>query len=339
MSISLIVPVYNRPEEIDELLASCLEQTDPDFQLVIVEDGSERDCEAVCDRYADRLRIKYYAKENSGPGLTRNYGFERSTGSYGVFLDSDVLLPEHYIEAIKRETAKHQYDVFGGPDRAHPSFSPLQKAINYAMTSFFTTGGIRGGTETHDSADGRTKAKSFHPRSFNMGITREVFERTGGFRAMRFGEDIDLSIRIRESGFSSGLIRGAFVYHKRRTSFKQFFKQVHNSGIARINLHLLHPGTLKVVHVLPAVFVVGVVVSLLLALFWSPAWLIPLGGWAGAIFIDAILEEGSLYVAVLAVVASVVQLWGYGTGFLIAAWRRLIRGQGERAAFLDTFYE
>lgn len=224
---SIIVPVYNRPQEVDELLGSLCTQTVTDFEVIIVEDGSSVPCKAVCQRYTDRLNIRYFAKPNSGPGLSRNYGAERAQGTYLLILDSDVILPADYLNNIRTELQRQPVDAFGGPDRAHESFTPVQKAINYAMTSFFTTGGIRGG---------KKKMDKFYPRSFNLGVHREVFAALGGFSDMRFGEDIDFSIRIFRNGYTCRLFPTAWVWHKRRATFRQFFKQVHNSEIGRAHV-------------------------------------------------------------------------------------------------------
>ena len=227
MKYSFIVPVYNRPDEVDELLESLEGQTLKDFEVVVVEDGSDKPCKDVCDRHADVLDIHYYIKPNSGPGQSRNYGAERAGGEYLIVLDSDVVLPEGYLAAVDKELQDAPADAFGGPDRAHPSFTDTQKAISYSMTSFYTTGGIRGGNK---------KLDKFYPRSFNMGIRRETYMSLGGFSRMRFGEDIDFSIRIFKAGCRCRLFPEAWVWHKRRTDFRKFWRQVYNSGIARINL-------------------------------------------------------------------------------------------------------
>jgi glycosyltransferase involved in cell wall biosynthesis len=321
--------VYNRPDEVDELLASLVSQTFRDFEVIIVEDGSAVPCEEVAKRYADRLTVNYYFKENSGPGQSRNYGAERSSGEYLIILDSDVILPPDYLQAVENELLREPADAFGGPDRAHSSFTDMQKAINYSMTSFFTTGGIRGG---------KKKMDKFYPRSFNMGIRAEVYRSLNGFSKMRFGEDIDFSIRIFASGYACRLFPDAWVYHKRRTDLKKFFKQVHNSGIARINLYKKYPSSLKLVHLLPAVFTVGVVVFLLGALFCRYS-LLPLMLYALLVCVDAALQNRSLKIGLYAVAASYVQLTGYGTGFLIAFWQRCILGRGEFEAFKKNFYK
>ena len=327
---SVIIPVYNRPGEVDELLGSLtLQHKGTRFEVLIVEDGSENDARAVVDKYTDRLDVHYFAKPNQGPALTRNYGAGRAQGNYFVFFDSDCIIPKNYFQEVSQQLRTHYTDAYGGPDMAHPAFTPVQKAISYAMTSFFTTGGIRGG---------KRKMDKFYPRSFNMGYSREVYQATEGFANMRFGEDVDMSLRILAHDFSTQLIPGAGVYHKRRTNFRQFFKQVHNSGIARINLFKRHPHSLKPVHILPALFVLGTVALLGLS-FWCPWALLPLGFYALLLFADALWQEKNLRVATWAVGAAFVQLFGYGTGFLKATWKRLILRKGEFRAFEKNFYE
>ena len=328
MRYSVIIPVYNRPDEVDELLASLCGQTVKDFETIIVEDGSSLPCKEVVERYADRLDLHYHVKENSGPGQSRNYGVEHARGTYVLILDSDVVLPSGYLAAVEAELQAQPCDAFGGPDRAHASFSPVQKAINYAMTSFFTTGGIRGG---------KKKMDKFYPRSFNMGVRREVYQALNGFSSMRFGEDIDFSTRIFKGGYACRLFPEAWVWHKRRTDLRKFFKQVHNAGIARIHLTKRHPGTLKLVHLLPMVFTLGCVACLLAAPFW-PWSLLPLLLFSLVIFADATRQERSAGVGLRAVAASFVQLVGYGTGFLRAWWNRCVLGRGEFEAFRKNFY-
>lgn len=329
MRYSLIIPVYNRPDEVDELLESLTRQHFQDFEVLVVEDGSSVPCESVVYRYATSLDIHYLKKANSGPGQTRNFGAERSRGEYLLILDSDCVLPPNYLDAIEAELQKEPADAFGGPDRAHESFTRVQKAINYAMTSFFTTGGIRGG---------KKKMDKFYPRSFNMGIRREIYQDLGGFSKMRFGEDIDFSIRIFKAGYRCRLFPDAWVWHKRRTDWRKFFKQVYNSGIARINLYKKYPESLKLVHILPAVFTLGVCAILLLSLVcpWS---LLLLFVFVLVILIDASLQNKSLFIGVLSVIAAFIQLIGYGTGFLSAWWKRCVCKEGEFAAFEKNFYQ
>ena len=337
MKYSLVIPVYNRPNEVEELLESLTKQRFDDFEVVIVEDGSKEKSDAVCQRYADRLKISYYYKDNSGPGMSRNYGVERAQGDYVIVLDSDVVVPEGYFEAVERHMAETPVDVFGGPDRAHADFSNLQKAINYSMTSFFTTGGIRGS---------KKKLDKFYPRSFNMGIRREVYNRLGGFSKMRFGEDIDFSIRLYKEGCKVGLFTEAWVWHKRRTDLKKFFRQVSNSGVARINLYKKYPESLKLVHLLPAAFTVGLAVCLLGALVlglagisWWHVCLWPIGLFVVLIFVDSLLKNKNLSVAVQSIMASFVQLVGYGWGFIHAWWKRCVLGQDEFGMFKKNFYK
>lgn len=329
MIFSVIIPVYNRPQEVKELLESLFHQNYKDFEVIVVEDGSSVSSKEVVAQFSSCLDVRYYEKSNSGPGQSRNYGAKRSKGDYLIILDSDVILPPGYLDAVCEELRRKPADAFGGPDRADDSFTPMQKAINYAMTSFFTTGGIRGG---------KRKMDKFYPRSFNMGIRREVYEALGGFSNMRFGEDIDFSIRIFKNGYSCRLFPEAWVYHKRRTDLRKFFKQVYNSGIARINLYKKYPDSLKLVHLLPAFFTVGTTLLLLgstLTLF-SPFLLLL---YAFLIFVDATLQTGSVGVGIRSVAASFVQLLGYGSGFLGAWWKRCVLGQDEFTAFERNFYK
>ena len=344
MKYSIIVPVFNRPDEVDELLESLSNQTLRDFEVIIVEDGSIKTCKDVCDKYAGILSLYYYAKENSGTGQSRNYGAERAKGDYLIILDSDVVLPTGYLEAVDKELKQNPTEAFGGPDAAHPSFTPIQKAISYSMTSFFTTGGIRGG---------KAKLDKFYPRSFNMGIRRDVYLQLGGFSKMRFGEDIDFSYRIVEAGHKPRLFPEAWVWHKRRTDFRKFFRQVYNSGIARINLEKRHPGTMKLVHLLPTVFTVGVIGLILISavgralmhyvdrdqFYWMcfAPW-IPILLYSLLICIDSSFKNKSLRVGILSVPAAFVQLMGYGFGFIESWWKRCVLKQDEFQAFEQTFY-
>ena len=314
MRFSIIIPVYNRPQEVDELLDSLCRQTVTDFEVVVVEDGSSEKCEDICNKYRNQLNVRYYFKDNSGPGPSRNYGAERSQGEYLLILDSDVIVPDNYVETIQAELDTNPCDAFGGPDKALPTFTPIQKAINYSMTSFFTTGGIRGG---------KKKMDKFYPRSFNMGIRKDVYEALGGFAAMRYGEDIDLSTRIFKGGYSCRLFPDAFVYHKRRVDFRAFFRQVKHSGNARIELKRKYPETFKLVHLLPAAFVVGNLILVALAIFSSWLWLLPIALYVVMVFADSLVKNKSAKVAALSIVASYVQLFGYGIGFLESSYKAL----------------
>lgn len=310
MLYSIIIPVYNRPQEVDELLDSLTQQSYKKFETLIIEDGSEDDCKDVIKKYESVLNIRYYYKENSGQGFSRNYGFERARGDYFIVFDSDCLIPDQYLETVNEGVQQQSLDAYGGPDRAHSGFSPVQKAISYAMTSPLTTGGIRGN---------KRHTGTFHPRSFNMGISREVYEKTGGYRITRMGEDIEFSIRIIEEGFTVGLISGAYVYHKRRTSLIEFFNQLHFFGRARINISRFYPQELKLIHTLPTLFTVGVIFYFTLP-FWSLAlfeWFsIPLILCLLVLFTHAAVKNRSIYLGVLSTIASIIQLLAYGVGFL-----------------------
>lgn len=342
MRFSFIIPVYNRPQEVDELLESLCGVQGEAFEVVVAEDGSTQPCKEVVDKYLDRLYIRYFTKPNSGPGPTRNEAAKVAAGEWLIFLDSDTLIPPDYLSEVAKELAKGPVDAFGGPDRAHEDFTPVQKAISYSMTSFFTTGGIRGSNE---------KLDKFHPRSFNMGIRKDVFEALKGFSLMRFGEDIDLSIRIFEAGYHCRLFSGAWVYHKRRTDFRKFFRQVFNSGIARIVLQKKHPGTLKLVHLLPALFTIGTGGLIVLSLFWPPA-LLPLIAYALLIFFDSLSDiHGKAYhgflqttwaclkMGTLSVIAAFVQLIGYGCGFIFALGGGGRTAKKDLEAFNKEFYK
>ena len=346
MKYSIIVPVFNRPDEVDELLESLLSQEEKDFEVIIVEDGSKVPCKKVCDKYANRLELHYYYKDNSGPGQSRNYGAERAKGDYLLILDSDVVLPKGYIRAVSEELNREPADAFGGPDCAHESFTDTQKAISYSMTSFFTTGGIRGG---------KKKLDKFYPRSFNMGIRRDVYQELGGFSKMRFGEDIDFSIRIFKAGKRCRLFPEAWVWHKRRTDFRKFWKQVYNSGIARINLYKKYPDSLKLVHLLPMVFTVGTTCLLLLILsglfllcipilniigsLLVMIGLIPLLLYSIIICVDSTMQNNSLKIGLLSIAAAFIQLTGYGCGFISAWWKRCVCGMDEFSAYEKNFYK
>jgi len=327
---SIVIPVYNRPIEVDELLRSLCAQTSKNFEVVIVEDGSSEKCQHIVEKYTLELSISYFYKENSGPGTSRNYGAARSKGDYIVFFDSDCIIPPTYMSSVNLFLTTTPVDAFGGPDKAHASFTITQKAINYSMTSFFTTGGIRGGNEKMDK---------FFPRSFNMGFSKEVFEITGGFSTMRFGEDIDMSIRILSNNFTTALIKNAFVYHKRRTDLKKFFKQVFNSGMARINLYKKHPNSLKVVHLLPTTFVVGCLMLLVLSICISAWAIVPLLFYIFLVFTDSLIRNKNIKVAFKSIFASFVQLFGYGTGFMVAFWKRIVLRKSDATAFVNNFYK
>lgn len=316
---SIIIPVYNRPGEIDDLLASLAAQTVKNFEVAITEDGSTVPCREVCDKYAGEIDIRYYVQDNNGRSPARNNSMDNATGDYFVFFDSDCVIPPAYFATLADALDTCPLDCFGGPDAAHDSFSDTQKAINFAMTSFLTTGGIRGG---------KARLEKFTPRTFNMGFSRKVYETVGGFREM-FSEDIDMSKRIEAAGFRTGLLRQCPVYHKRRLSLRKFFRQVHVFGMSRITLKLLYPGALKLVHALPACFVIGLLALIAAGIFVSPWFLAPIGVYVLALFGAALASTRSLKVALLAVPAAFIQLIGYGTGFIKAFFTKIILGKGR----------
>lgn len=320
MFFSIVIPLYNRPDELRELLTSLLHQTYNSFEVIIVEDGSTKPADKIAQYFNNRLDIKYFSKENEGQGYARNYGFARAKGDYFIVFDSDILVPPDYLDLVKDAIEKNGWDAFGGPDAAHPSFTTIQKAISYSMTSPFTTGGIRGN---------KKHVGQFHPRSFNMGISRAVWESTGGYKLSRRSEDIEFSIRMINSGFKVGLIPEAFVYHKRRTSFPQFYKQTKAFGKGRIDISMLYPNELKLVHTLPAIFTLGVITLVVLNIINSfiltDIKLLQYIVYMGNIFliaytillaIHALLVTKNIFVALNGVVAAYTQLFAYGTGFM-----------------------
>lgn len=319
MQFSIIIPVYNRPDEVKELLESLTQQTCQDFEVVVVEDGSSLKCEDVALSFKNKLALSYHYKVNEGRSIARNYGISKASGEYYIIFDSDCIIPPHYFETVRDFLKENPVDCFGGPDSAHPSFTPVQKAISYSMTSFFTTGGLRGSGK---------KITKFYPRSFNMGFNKKVMDATGGFPNIPLAEDIELSFRIEKAGLKIALIEKAFVYHKRRTSFKQFFRQVNRFGIGRIDLYKKYPSTLKLTHFVPALFVCFAVVSFLLALI-CPVFLLPLLLYLFLILVDATIKNKSVSIGFLSVWSSIVQMFGYGTGFMKAFFKRVVLGQGE----------
>ena len=317
---SFIIPVYNRPHEVKELLESFLTLKGTDFEVVVVEDGSAQDCQEIVKQFSSRLPVYYHYKENTGPGLTRNLGAEKAIGEWFIFLDSDTLLPNGYLEGVLGAFRTQEMDGFGGPDKDRVDFLPIQKAISYSMTSWLTTGGIRGSTKS---------IERFKPRSFNMGIKREAFEALGGFSSMRYGEDIDFSLRMEKAGYQTAYIGQAYVYHKRRTTFKAFFHQVRHSGEARIALSKKHKGSFKLLHLFPSVFTLGLVASLLLYIYLPILGMVGLlsyGFYSILILMDASFKNRSFSIGLLSLAASYVQLVGYGLGLLRAGTISFFKG-------------
>ena len=327
---SIIIPIYNRPEELDELLSTLLDQSFKDFEVVVVEDGSTNDCLHVVKKYDQQLSIHYYKKENGGQGFARNYGYERANGEFLIVFDSDCLIPSHYLQNVDDYLQVNEVDAFGGPDAAHDSFTVTQKAINHVMTSLFTTGGIRGN---------KKHVGTYHPRSFNMGISRKVWEETNGYIIPFMGEDMEFSTRILNSGFKTALITDAFVYHKRRTSLVKFFKQLKYFGRARINLSRFHSGQVGIIHLFPLLFTVGLVLSVALSSFDNPIrWLglSAYGIYLGLIGLEGLVKTKSLSVALLAPITALLQLTGYGYG-LVYEWQRKIRGIDPNTKYIELY--
>jgi glycosyltransferase involved in cell wall biosynthesis len=305
---SVIVPVFNRPEEVKELLESHTHQTLKNFEVILVEDGSTLSSKEVYEEYSDKLVIQYIFKQNSGPGPSRNVGFEKARGEYFVVFDSDCVLPVHYFEAVDKFLTTQPVDAWGGPDRGREDFTLLQQAMGFTMASFWTTGGIRGG-----------KKNNFQPRSFNMGMSRIVFEQTKGFAFDRFAEDIELSIRVRKLGFTTALIPDAYVFHKRRTTFSQFFNQVSNFGKGRILVGRNHAGEVKLTHWFPSLFLIGLLSLPFLFMISSFLFTIAVAGYFLyflMILLDALRVTHSPIVALLSIPSALIQLIGYGYGFL-----------------------
>lgn len=329
LNFSIIIPVYNRPDEIDELLESLTKQTyTKDFEIVVIEDGSTKKCDTVVGKYTDKLNIKYLSKHNTGAGLSRNFGMKNARGNYFIILDSDVLVPPTYLEIVAKKLTDNYTDAYGGPDAAHKSFSPLQKAINYSMTSLLTTGGLRG----------NKKAKSkFQPRSFNFGISKIAFKATEGFKSRKIGEDIDLSFRLWENDFETQLISDAFVYHKRRTSLIQFFKQTYKFGKERPVLSKQYPGTSKITYWFPSLFVLGTLLVFTSSLLGFYLPLYAFGIYIFAIGLDASLLNKSLKIGLLSIATTFVQFFGYGLGFLVSSSRYLFSRQLGRSAKTRSF--
>lgn len=313
---SVVIPVYNRPNELNDLLESLTTQTRQDFEVIVVEDGSTIPSEEVVQTFQKKLPIRYYSKPNSGPGPSRNFGYAHAHGEYFVVFDSDCILPQTYFESVDQALKTEPLDAWGGPDRAHEKFSVFQRAMAYTMSSVLTTGGIRGGKKRVDW---------FQPRSFNMGISKEVFDRTQGFTFDRFAEDIEFSIRMKKAGFRIGLIYDAFVFHKRRATFPQFFKQVFNFGKGRALIGRVHPEEVKLAHWFPAAFTAGTLA--LPVLYFTGGLLFPIGVglvflYLALIFFDALKTGRHLGVAGLSVLSALLQLWGYGLGFLAEKLRQ-----------------
>ena len=331
LSFSFIIPVYNRPDEIKELLESLTEQTfKTPFEVVIVEDGSSLPSDKIVEHYNDKLQLSYFYKQNSGPGDSRNYGMKLAKGNYFLILDSDCILPPQYLEEVNASLQSEYVDCFGGPDTAHTSFSALQKAINYSMTSIFTTGGIRGSKKA---------INKFQPRSFNMGISKAAFEASGGFGKIHPGEDPDLTIRLWKAGYNTKFIEKAFVFHKRRISWKKFYQQVHKFGLTRPILNSWHPETRKVTYWFPAVFILGLFFSVVAYFLGFRYALFLYCGYFILIFMDSLLRNKSLLIALMSILAVVIQFYGYGTGFVKSTFLINLLNRNPQKVFPKLFFK
>ena len=330
LEYSFVIPVYNRPEEIRELLQSMTALLfEREYEVVIVEDGSTLPCDEVIAQFSSKLKISYYLKNNTGPGDSRNYGMEKATGNYFLILDSDVLLPPEYLKEVDASLSLNYSDCFGGPDAADESFTDLQKAINYSMTSFLTTGGIRG----------RKKAVGkFQPRSFNMGLSQKAFQASGGFGFIHPGEDPDLALRLEDLGFKTVLIPQAFVYHKRRIDWNKFHAQVHKFGKVRPILNAWHPQSARITYWFPSVFIIGLLIATLVFITGNSFLLILYLSYFGIIGLDAAVKNKSFNIGIAAIPATFIQFWGYGTGFLISVWKIKFLKLHPEIAFPELFF-
>jgi len=330
MNFSFIIPVYNRPDEIEELLHSLAKQNyDHDFEIVIVEDGSSIPCEEVINTFRDKLNISYFFKENSGPGDSRNFGMKNAKGDYFLILDSDCILPSNYLSEAEKALTENFADCFGGPDNALDSFTDIQKAINFAMTSLLTTGGIRGGSE---------KIDKFQPRSFNMGLSKKAFEASNGFGNIHPGEDPDLSIRLWKMNFETKLFSKVFVYHKRRIDWSKFYKQVNKFGKARPILNSWYPEYNKLTYFFPSAFLVGFLFSILFFIFGIELFLILYGIYFIAILISSTIKNRSFSIGILSVFAVAMQFYGYGIGFIKSYFNIILLKKKPQSAFPELFF-
>ncbi|MBD0823105.1 glycosyltransferase [Aestuariibaculum marinum] len=331
LQFSFIIPVYNRPDETQELLQSFENlNTKTPFEIVIVEDGSSITSKAVVDSFKGKLNISYFFKKNSGPGDSRNYGMHKAKGNYFIILDSDCILPPQYLNEVEKSLTENYVDCFGGPDAAHESFTNLQKAINFSMTSFITTGGIRGNKKSVDT---------FEPRSFNMGISKQAFEASKGFGYIHPGEDPDLSIRLWNLGYKTKLIPEAYVYHKRRISWRKFYIQVNKFGMVRPILNVWHPQTKKLMYWFPTVFSLGFLLSIILLLFQVDAFFKLYVLYFSIAFITALISTKSIVVSVLSLIAISVQFFGYGYGFLKSTWVVSVLKRNPESQFPKLFFK
>ena len=331
LSFSFIIPVFNRPDEIKELLESFSEMENVvPFEIVIVEDGSSVESDKVVERFKPELDIKYFFKSNTGPGDSRNFGMQKASGNYFIILDSDCILPKNYLKEVNQSLHEEFVHCFGGPDAAHDSFSKLQKAINFSMTSFLSTGGIRGSKKSVDR---------FQPRSFNMGLSREAYEATGGFGKIHPGEDPDLTIRLWDMGYDTKLIPKAKVFHKRRISWSKFYKQVYKFGMVRPILNHWHPQTSKMTYWFPTVFSLGLLLAIVSSIF-GVKWLLFLYLlYIALYFFSAMFSTKSIVIALQSLLALCIQMFGYGWGFLKSTIFIKFLNRNPESSFPELFFK
>lgn len=329
MDFSIIIPVFNRPVELDELLESLSKSSyKKPFEIIIVEDGSQQKADEIVKKYKDSLDLKYFFKENSGPGDSRNFGMKKASGNYFLLFDSDCIIPAEYLNQLENFLSKNNVDFFGGADQADDSFSDFQKAVNFTMTSFFTTGGIRGSAK-----------KDFQPRSFNMGLSRKCFEKSGGFGQIHPGEDPDLTLRLWQMGFKSAFVPDATVIHKRRIEWSSFYKQTHKFGKARPILDSWHPNYKKITFWLPSLFIIGLDLAILFMFF---GWFLPIivyGLYFILLFISSLWQNKNLKIAFLSLITTGIQFYGYGLGFLKSWFHVQLLKKEPQKVFPELFFK
>jgi glycosyltransferase involved in cell wall biosynthesis len=320
MFFSVIIPVFNRPEELGELLKSLSLQSYQNFEVLVVEDGSSITSESFIRKFENDISITYLVQSNQGQGFARNHGMRKANGDFFVILDSDVILPKRYLELLAEKIRERNLDAFGGPDAAASDFSVLQKAMDFAMTSFWTTGGIRGKLKD---------PSKYQARGFNMGVSNVVFLKTGGFADPNRGEDIEWSIRIKKAGFKLELVEEAFVYHKRKNTLISFAKQAFSFGRNRVNVSRFHPEAIKLVHLLPTAFSLFLVSMIPISMFFPSLFTFQLflfGFWIGMIFLNSLSQYRSVSVGLLSMITSVTQLVCYGFGLVYEYLKKLVKG-------------
>jgi len=328
LDFSIIIPVYNRPHELEELLNSLFLTTFKNpFEIVIIEDGSTLKSDIIVEKYKLKLNINYFYKKNSGPGDSRNFGMQQAKGKYFLLFDSDCIIPSEYLNQVHDFLSKNPVDFFGGADTADETFSDFQKAVNFSMTSFLTTGGIRGNDK-----------KDFQPRSFNMGLSKEAFQKSGGFGQIHPGEDPDLTLRLWQLGYKSAYIAEAKVIHKRRINWEAFFKQTNKFGKARPILDLWHPNYKKITFWFPTFFIIGLDLAILFAFFGFFMPIYAVLCYFMLVFIASLIKNKSLNIAFMSLFTTLIQFYGYGLGFLKSWFLIHLLKKKPEQSFPELFY-